>query len=263
MWDDVQPVLISLKKERKLSLSCGQWRLWPQLATPGENFQCADPKAFPGSAFPLRVLAGLQSTLTQGRQPWGLDPEDGAAQPGYLSRTGCMDVSVGQDEAPNELLWLEDSYARTVLFENSVNVFLAKPRFFFWGWEEKRCGKMFGNLARPFGHGRCVTKHIFDQLGVNQSKPDRFSCVGFNMQQGTCRCWIWPETCWTWSFAKECQVLIMRGQNGVCWFLFAGRDCNLLGEKKQKQSEYHQIQNSTNCQWRVVQKKKWEEKDVF
>lgn len=42
-----------------------------------------------------------------------------------------MDVSVGQDEAPNELLWLEDSYARTVLFENSVNVFLAKPRFFF------------------------------------------------------------------------------------------------------------------------------------
>lgn len=86
MWDDVQPVLISLKKERKLSLSCGQWRLWPQLATPGENFQCADPKAFPGSAFPLRVLAGLQSTLTQGRQPWGLDPEDGAAKPGYLSR---------------------------------------------------------------------------------------------------------------------------------------------------------------------------------
>lgn len=42
------------------------------------------------------------------------------------------------------------------------------------------CGKSFGTLARPLGHGFCVAQHIFDELSVNQSKP----LAGIKMGQG-------------------------------------------------------------------------------
>lgn len=57
--------------------------------------------------------------------------------------------------------------------------FLAKQCFFFRGLEEKGCGRSFGKHTRPLGHRQCVTKHIFDELSINQSKPDQlsFSCL--------------------------------------------------------------------------------------
>lgn len=163
-----------------------------------------------------------------------------------------MEASVGQDWVPNKLLWVEDSYARTVLFENWDNLFLAKHCCFFWGWEEKGCGKGSGNLARPLGHGLCVTKHIFDELSVNQSKPDRLSfpywlqnAAGEVLLLNMAGNLLNPVIC------KSVRVHIMRGQNWVFWFLFAGCDCSLLGEKKK--NEQYQIKSSSNCRWRVVQ----------
>lgn len=63
--------------------------------------------------------------------------------------------------------------------------FLRTGRICFWqntisfsdGEKKKECGKSSGNLARLLGHGLCVTKHIFDELSVNQSKPDRLSSL--------------------------------------------------------------------------------------
>lgn len=132
-------------------------------------------------------------------------------------------------------MWVEDSYARTLLFENWDNLFLAKHCCFFWGWEEKGCGQGSGNLARPLGHGLCVTKHIFDELSVNQSKPDRLSfpywlqnAAGEVLLLNMAGNLLNPGIC------KSVRVHIMRGQNWVFWFLFAGCDCSLLGRGKKK-----------------------------
>lgn len=127
-------------------------------------------------------------------------------------------------------------------FEKWNNLFLAKHCFFFRGWEEKECGKSFGNLARPLGHGLCVTKHIFDELSVNQPKTDRLS---FPCWLPTAVEWV-PllntlRICLTLSFSKACQkAQSTRGQNGVaCPFL---QDvCSLLGEREGKKNEQYQI----------------------
>lgn len=130
--------------------------------------------------------------------------------------TGSIESSVGQDQAPNELVWVKDSYARTVFFENWDNLFLAKHHFFFWEWEEKECGKSSRNLTRSLGHKLCITKHIFDEWSVNQSKPDKLSSL----------CWLQNTagevpllnglgTCWNQSFAKVWQSPHERRELGL------------------------------------------------
>lgn len=53
-----------------------------------------------------------------------------------------MEASVGQDQAQNELLWVEDSWARTVLFENWDNLFFWQNTVsFFKGEKKKHVGK--------------------------------------------------------------------------------------------------------------------------
>lgn len=46
---------------------------------------------------------------------------------------------------------------------------------FFESEKKKSVGKALEIFARPLGHGLCVTKHIFDELSVNQPKTDRLS----------------------------------------------------------------------------------------
>lgn len=198
--------------------------------------------------------------LTQGRQPWGMDAE-------VMMLLSLASWAGGQlDMQQATWMWVlaemrprmnsrglkipsqEQSFLRIEVicfWQNSVS--------FFESEKKNGVGKAL-EISQDLLDMNYVLQNTFLTSWVltNQNQTDCLSRVGFKMQQGKCHCWIWLGTCWTQAFAKERQSPYNeRTELGLLVPL-----CRMwLQPPGRKKNEHYQIKSSSNCQWRVVQRK--------
>ena len=150
--------------------------------------------------FPTQCPGYLQPMLTQVRQPWGMEAEGMMLL--SLATWARSQLDIHWDARTWGMAKMKphmNSYGLKIPSQEQTFLRIGIICFWqymvsFWEWEEKQCGKSFGNLARPLGHELCVTKQIFAQLSVNQSKPDRLSLA-----------------CWLQNATREVPSLNMTG----------------------------------------------------
>lgn len=204
---------------------------------PLEHLQYINPRHFPDSL--SRLVPGLSlSTLTQAGSQEGWGGEAGAHF-GFLSRKQIRyaqalwrqvlaKIRPQMNSCGLEIPMWEQSFLRI-----GIICFWQSTVSFFEGEKKKGVGKTL-EISQDLLDMDYVLQNTFLTSWVltNQTQTDCLSCVGFKMQQEKCHCWIWLGT-WTQSFARVSESIYWEAEL-VCWFLFAGCDCSLLGDKKKK-----------------------------